>query len=136
MKAVELLETNGIIENIKNGKVAVLNTNIYDFTEITSGITVSSYTSQHSSSTAENTDGAAVNVIDGNINTYWHSTWGNANINLPQSVTLKLDKTKTLYKLAYTPRQNSNNGRIKEYEIATSIDAVSYTHLDVYKRQA
>ncbi|WP_317437353.1 discoidin domain-containing protein, partial [Thomasclavelia spiroformis] len=72
-------------------------------------------------------DGAAVNVIDGNINTYWHSTWGNANINLPQSVTLKLDKTKTLYKLAYTPRQNSNNGRIKEYEIATSIDGNEFT---------
>ena len=127
MKAVEVLETNGIIENIKNGKIATLNTNIYDFTEITSGVTVSSYTSQHSSSTAENTDGAAVNVIDGNINTYWHSTWGNANINLPQSVTLKLDETKTLYKLAYTPRQNSNNGRIKEYEIATSIDGNEFT---------
>ena len=41
-----------------------------------------------------------------------------ANPRMFQNKTLKLDKTKTLYKLAYTPRQNSNNGRIKEYEIA------------------
>ena len=66
MKAVEIIETDGIIENIKNGKVEALNTTIYDFTKIVSGITLDSYTSQHSTSTAENTDGAASNVIDNN----------------------------------------------------------------------
>ena len=127
MKAVEIIETDGIIENIKNGKVETLNTTIYDFTKIVSGITLDSYTSQHSASTAENTDGAASNVIDNNPNTYWHSVWGDANINLPQSVTLKLDETKQIYKFAYTPRQNSNSGRIKQYEISVSTDGQEFT---------
>ena len=126
MKAVEIVENDGIIENIRNGKVGTLNTNIHDFTQINSGITLDSYTSQHSSSTAENADGAASNVIDNNPNTYWHSTWGNANINLPQSVTLKLEETKKLYKLAYTPRQNSSNGRVKQYEISVSNDGEEF----------
>ena len=127
MKAVEIIETDGIIENIKNGKVEALNTTIYDFTKIVSGITLDSYTSQHSTSTAENTDGAASNVIDNNPNTYWHSVWGDANINLPQSVTLKLDETKQIYKFAYTPRQNSNSGRIRQYEISVSTDGQEFT---------
>ena len=127
MKAIEIIETDGIIENIKNGKVEALNTTIYDFTKIVSGITLDSYTSQHSTSTAENTDGAASNVIDDNPNTYWHSVWGDANINLPQSVTLKLDETKQIYKFAYTPRQNSNSGRIKQYEISVSTDGQEFT---------
>ncbi len=127
MKAIEIIETDGVIENIKNGKVEALNTTIYDFTKIVSGITLDSYTSQHSTSTAENTDGAASNVIDDNPNTYWHSVWGDANINLPQSVTLKLDETKQIYKFAYTPRQNSNSGRIKQYEISVSTDGQEFT---------
>ena len=126
MKATEIVETNGIIENIKNGKVETFNTTIYDFTRINSGITLDSYTSQHSASTAEGTDGAASNVIDNNPNTYWHSVWGNSNINLPQSVTLKLDETKQIYKFAYTPRQNSSSGRIKQYEISVSVDGQEF----------
>ncbi|WP_455683130.1 discoidin domain-containing protein [Thomasclavelia sp.] len=127
MKVVEIVETNGIIENIKNGKIETFETTIYDFTKINSGITLDSYTSQHSASTAENADGAASNVIDNNPNTYWHSVWGNSNINLPQSVTLKLDETKQIYKFAYTPRQNSSSGRIKQYEISVSIDGQEFT---------
>ncbi|MFQ8706766.1 MAG: exo-alpha-sialidase, partial [Thomasclavelia sp.] len=126
MKAVEIIETNGIIENIKNGKVETFDTTIYDFTKINSGITLDSYTSQHSASTAEGTDGAASNVIDNNPNTYWHSVWGNSNINLPQSVTLKLDEIKQIYKFAYTPRQNSSSGRIKQYEISVSTDGQEF----------
>lgn len=127
MTAVEIIETNSIIENIKNGKVGSLNVKIYDFTKITRGITLDNFTSQHSASTAENQDGAASNVIDNNPNTYWHSVWGNSNINLPQSVTLKLDEVKKLYKFEYTPRQNSSSGRIKEYEISVSLDGQEFT---------
>mgnify|MGYP001144509268 CR=1 FL=1 len=67
-----------IIENIKNGKVAVLNTNIYDFTEITSGITVSSYTSQHSSSTADEygrKSSVATRSCDSNVHVYIAVYW-------------------------------------------------------------
>lgn len=126
--ATNIDETNGIIENTIGGKIAEINENIYDLTKVSKisyeGV---DYTTQHSDSTAENTDGAAVNVIDGNPNTYWHSTWGNSNINLPQSVTLKLKEETKIYKLSYIPRQNSSSGRVKEYEILVSTDGINFT---------
>lgn len=125
--AIGINETNGILENVIGGKVSEINKDLLDLTKISnnsySGVT---YTTQHSSSTAENTDGAATNVIDGNSNTYWHSTWGNANINLPQSVTLELKKETTIYKLSYLPRQNNSSGRVKDFEILISTDGVNF----------
>ena len=83
-------------------------------------------TSQHSASTAENTDGAAINAIDGNPNTYWHSIYNNAASKLPQSITMELEEAKTIYKFVYTPRQNSHSGRIKDYELAVSVDGEKF----------
>lgn len=126
--ATNIDETNGIVENTIGGKITEVNESIYDLTKVSKtsyeGV---DYTTQHSNSTAENTDGAAVNVIDGNANTYWHSTWGNSNINLPQSVTLKLKEETKIYKLSYIPRQNSSSGRVKEYEILVSTDGINFT---------
>lgn len=126
--AVNIDETSGIVENTIGGKITEINENIYDLTKVSKisyeGV---DYTTQHSNSTVENTDGAAVNVIDGNPNTYWHSTWGNSNIKLPQSVTLKLKEETKIYKLSYIPRQNSSSGRVKEYEILVSNDGVNFT---------
>ena len=121
-------ETNGIVENPLGGKLAAINKDIYDLTKINrdayAGLT---YTTQHSNSTAENTDGAAVNVIDGNKNTYWHSTWGNSSISLPQSITFELKEETTIYKLSYLPRQNSSSGRVKDFEILVSTDGINFT---------
>lgn len=125
--ATNINETNGIIENALGGKIPQINKSIYDLTKINkesySGV---KYTTQQSDSTAENTDGAAINVIDGNKNTYWHSVWGNSSINLPQSVTLELKEEAEIYKLSYLPRQNSSSGRVKEYEILVSTNGIDF----------
>lgn len=118
---------NGMLENIQGMSPALTAMVLFANTEIDLAGTEVTYTTQHSSSTAENTDGAAVNVIDGNPATYWHSTWGNDEITLPQSVTLKLPEAKTIYKVDYLARQNSSSGRIKEYGIEVSTDGTEFT---------
>ncbi len=88
---------------------------------------ISEYSTQHSTSTQENTDGAASNAVDGNPNTYWHSTWGNNAITLPQYIVLDLGEVKPFQKLTYTPRQNSQSGRVTNYEVYVSNDKEEYT---------
>lgn len=117
---------NGVMENIHNLSFTSINVPLYDMTKITTGISIHDYSSQHSSSTQEGTDGAAKNVIDQNPNTYWHSTWGNPSISLPQFITLDLGAEKEIYKVDYLARQNSASGRVKDYEIALSNDGVTY----------
>lgn len=122
---------SGYLENIQNKKPAVTApVELYENTEVDlTGLTAEdiAYTSQHSSSTAEGTDGAAVNVADGNPNTYWHSQYGNSSVTLPQSVTLDLGAEKTIYKVDYLARQNQASGRFKEYGIEVSTDNNVYT---------
>ncbi len=115
---------NGYLESTINDEI-VVDGYVYALNRI-ENVGVESYSSQHSSSTAENTDGAAVNVVDNNINTYWHSTWGNSSITLPQHVVIDLGGVEDLYKIDYVGRQNSQSGRVIEYEISVSTDGETY----------
>lgn len=130
MKLTDISTEKGYLENIQN-KVPVLNgeVELYTNTELDLAGTEVTYTSQHSNSTAEGADGAAVNVIDGNPNTYWHSRYGDASITLPQSVTLELTEQKTIYKVDYLARQNGTSGRVSEYGIEVSTDGAEYTEV-------
>ncbi len=119
LKATALDLRAGLLENIQNKRPELDNIELYTNTEV-KGMTVSAYTSQHSDSIQPNTDGAAVNVIDGNPNTYWHSTYGNNQISLPQSVTLDLGEEKMIYKVDYLARQNNQSGRVHVYGIEVS----------------
>lgn len=136
--------STGTIENISNGVPKIAAMDILETSNITPSNTTAS--SQYSTSTAENTDGAAVNATDGNPNTYWHSMYGNANIKLPQTLTLQLSDTnaKSIYKAVYLPRQNSNSGRVRDYVIQVSTtdnadgsfkDVISGTFVDSKEEQ-
>ncbi len=132
LKFTELNLETGLLENIQNKTFELTEgTALYTNTEIDLSDAEVTYTTQHSNSTAHNTDGAAVNVIDGNPNTYWHSTWGKQSegIELPQSVTLNLGETKTIYKVDYLARQNNSSGRIREYGIEVSTNGSDYTEV-------
>ena len=121
---------SGYLENIQNKQPAVTDpVELYENTEVDLTDTKVTFTSQHSESTEENTDGAAVNVIDGNPNTYWHSKWGDNSITLPQSVTLNLGAEETIYKVDYLARQNSASGRVKEYGIEVSTNGTDFTEV-------
>lgn len=68
----------------------------------------------------------ASNAIDDNPNTIWHSKWSTKN-QYPYNLTLDLGETKTINQVACLPRQDgSNNGRILNYTIYTSMDGSNY----------
>ena len=65
-------------------------------------------------------DGAAVNTIDGDQSTIWHTEWSDTTTMHPHEIQIKLDKSYLISGLEYLPRQNSENGRIAQYEIYVS----------------
>ncbi len=71
-------------------------------------------------------DGRAVNAIDGDLGTIWHTRWYFQTDPLPHEIQLDLAEIRPVTALQYLPRQNSANGRIAEYEIYVSIDAVAW----------
>ena len=107
-KGISLEE--GLLENIRNKGVEEIDLELYDLTRITEGLSIHDYSSQQSASTAPDTDGAAVNVLDGNVRTYWHSVWSDASYQLPQYVSVDLGETQEIYKdVMATPMAASRN---------------------------
>ncbi|TFB64623.1 discoidin domain-containing protein [Cryobacterium sp. Hz7] len=81
-------------------------------------------TASDQETTGEN--GAAVNVLDGNASTYWHSEWSGTAVPLPHSITIDMYKTDTVAALKYLPRTCSSNGRIGRFEIHASPDGTNW----------
>lgn len=70
-KGISLEE--GLLENIRNKGVDEIDLELYDLTRITEGLSIHDYSSSSPQARQPDTDGAAVNVLDGNVRTYWHS---------------------------------------------------------------
>ena len=71
-------------------------------------------------------DGRAVNVLDGNASTIWHSRWSGTAAPLPHSITIDMHATRAVSGLSYLPRSGSANGRIGRYEVHASTDGVTW----------
>ncbi|HMA61446.1 MAG TPA: discoidin domain-containing protein, partial [bacterium] len=71
-------------------------------------------------------DGRAVNVLDGDPSTIWHTEWYNSSPGYPHEIVLGLDKKYDIENFSYLPRQNSGNGRIKEFEIYITSDTSNW----------
>jgi beta-galactosidase len=67
-------------------------------------------------------EGEAVHAIDGNPNTYWHTTWGEGEPKHPHELQLDMGAVYELAGFAYLPRQGSRNGRVRDYEFYVSTD--------------
>lgn len=62
-------------------------------------------------------------AADGNINTYWHTVHNQFYIApYPHEIHLSLSKEATIKGIRYTPRQDSEEGRIASYEVYASKD--------------
>lgn len=70
--------------------------------------------------TGEN--GAAVNVLDGKPDTYWHTEWYVKSPGYPHEMIFELDRVYVIENFSYLPRKSSSNGRIKDYQIFVSDD--------------
>lgn len=71
-------------------------------------------------------EGPAANVLDGNPATYWHTLYGLTLASFPHEIRLNLGADLKVKALKYTPRQDSRNGRIKDYEIYVSKDGENW----------
>ncbi|MGL4992153.1 MAG: discoidin domain-containing protein [Sarcina sp.] len=88
--------------------------------------TVIPQSQMRASSTSEQSSDAAINAIDGDESTVWHTKWSGED-RLPQSITLNLGGSYDVNKLSYQPRQSGTNGNITKYEIQTSEDGTNFT---------
>ncbi|NDV47582.1 T9SS C-terminal target domain-containing protein [Paludibacter sp. 221] len=91
-------------------------------------LTVDSFDSEY-----PNKSEAAVNVIDGDESTYWHTNWSVSTDTHPHNIVLKVDSVYELSGLIYVPRQIGSNGRIAKYEIYTSHDGKQWPEKPVAK---
>ncbi len=93
----------------------------------TSGLSIHSVDSQEMSDELA----PASNVIDGNINTFWHTEYNQSSIPPdpppPHRLTLDLGSARFIGGFVYTPRQNYFNGRIANYQVHHSLDGVNWT---------
>ncbi|MFD3444213.1 discoidin domain-containing protein [Microbacteriaceae bacterium 4G12] len=71
-------------------------------------------------------NGRAVNVLDGDASTIWHSRWSGTPAPLPHSITIDMHATRAVSGLSYLPRSGSANGRIGRYEVHASTDGVTW----------
>ena len=73
-------------------------------------------------------DGAAINAIDGDINTFWHTEWYHSNPSFPHEIQINLGSTQKISGFRYLPRQTGPiNGTLKDYELYTSTDCSNWT---------
>lgn len=80
-------------------------------------------------------EGPIANLVDGDINTYFHSSYSQA-IYSPYGhyIDVKLESPIDLTQFAYTTRHNNANGAPKHIELFTSSDGVNWTHLATINR--
>ncbi|SDW40027.1 F5/8 type C domain-containing protein [Hydrobacter penzbergensis] len=123
---VKLIHQNGnITETIytytfKNG-VPVMNFSTVN--EISKqGWSVKSFSSQETA--ADN--GAAINVIDNNPATYWHSRWSNDPAPFPDTITVDMGQTQKVNGFTFLQRQSLIRS-IKDLEIQYSTDGNNFS---------
>ena len=68
----------------------------------------------------------AANVIDGNVDTYWHSKWSTPAAEYPHEIVVDMMETYKVKEFIYQGRQDGDNGRIKGYEIYFSNDPAKF----------
>ena len=67
------------------------------------------------------------NVIDGNINTMWHTAYNGSDTD--RTIVIKVDEPIYLSALQYVPRQTGTNGRTKNATLYASLDGEEWTEV-------
>lgn len=77
-------------------------------------------------SSAEPGEGNAKHLLDGDLNTIWHTTYGVTLAKYPHWVDFDAAEVKNMKGFTFTPRQSGQNGWIKDYEIYVSNDGKNW----------
>ncbi|WP_282638351.1 discoidin domain-containing protein [Sphingobacterium thalpophilum] len=73
-------------------------------------------------------NGKAQSLIDGDINTYWHSTWSSTNNPVyPHWFIIDLSKTEILGSIGMIRRHNNTTGGFKTFNVEISLDKVNWS---------
>ena len=80
-----------------------------------------------SCSSREPGEGEPEHLLDGDLNTIWHTQYGTTMGNFPHSVAVELPQETVLKGLTCYGRNNGVNGRIKDCLVETSLDGKSWT---------
>lgn len=74
-------------------------------------------------SSEEAGSGSASNLVDGNINSIWHTMYSVTVAKHPHWVDLDAGEVKEIRGFTYLPRQDGSNGTVKDFTIHISMDA-------------
>lgn len=78
--------------------------------------------------TQETTEGPKTNLVDGNINTYWHSAWSGTTAPLPHWIQITFNNTVLFGGFQYWMRQGgAASDRPTQWDVQSSPDGVTYT---------
>jgi hypothetical protein len=81
-----------------------------------------------SEETGASEGGKAKEVIDGSLNTFWHSRWSSNAVSYPHYLSIDMGAAKTVQGLSFTQRQALTRA-VKDFEILVSSDGVTFTSL-------
>lgn len=73
--------------------------------------------------------GAAINVIDNNSGSFWHSQWYHAKPHYPHFFTIDMNQANSVKGFAFSKRDDKFNGRPKDITIEISQDNQEWTSL-------
>ncbi|MNR40168.1 Sialidase precursor [compost metagenome] len=65
-------------------------------------------------------DGRSDNVFDLQSTTYWHTQYSDTSDDFPHQIVIDLGSIKNIGGMKFLPRQDSPNGRIKDYQVYIS----------------
>ncbi|MCL3779375.1 PKD domain-containing protein [Prolixibacteraceae bacterium JC049] len=71
-------------------------------------------------------NGRKENVLDNNPSTIWHTEWSQKTDDYPHEIQVDMGKSYDLKAFSILPRQNSSNGRIKNFEFYISDDRTKW----------
>ncbi|SMO52193.1 protein of unknown function [Saccharicrinis carchari] len=78
--------------------------------------------------TQESSEGPKKNLLDGNINSYWHTAWSSGVAPLPHWIQINFDEPTEIGGMRYTFRQNGDeNGRPSQWDLQVSDDGNAWT---------
>lgn len=71
-------------------------------------------------------NGRAVNAIDNNTATYWHTQWQAAQPGLPHDIVIDMGESKPVHGVGFLDRQDLNSGKPDNVEVSLSDDGENW----------
>ncbi|MFT4664180.1 MAG: hypothetical protein ACI8YQ_001841 [Polaribacter sp.] len=78
-----------------------------------------------------NSPGLAIMAFDNNPETIWHTQWSTGSPDYPHEMQIDLGEVFDIHEFTYFPRQNGQNGWIKDYELYFSEDLQDWGTADM-----